>query len=152
MQNFMDLAIEKAEENAADGFKKGGPFGVVIVKDNKVIAACHNSVISDCDATAHAEINAIREAGAVLGTHDLTGCELWTSCMPCPMCLSAIIWANIKVVHYANTSEDADKIGFRDKAIYEFFAGKSAPLELIREETPAAIKTFEKFMEHGEIY
>ena len=87
-------------------------FGAVILKDGEVVASSHNTVIESKDPTAHAEVNAIRKACRVLNTHDLSGCVLYTSAEPCPMCLSAIIWANIKKVYYANTRSDADKIGF----------------------------------------
>ncbi|MFA7610912.1 MAG: nucleoside deaminase [Sulfurimonas sp.] len=117
MNNFMLQAIKEA----FDGVKHnhGGPFGAVVVKNGKVISKAHNQVLKQNDATAHAEINAIRKASKKLNTFDLSGCELYTTCMPCPMCLGAIKWANIKTVYYGATSEDADKIGFRDKEFYE---------------------------------
>lgn len=98
----------------------GGPFGSVIVKDGKIVGYGHNTVIQDNDPTAHGEINAIRDACKNLGTFDLTGCELYTSSEPCSMCLSAIIWANIKKVYYGCTVKDAEDIGFRDSHIYEW--------------------------------
>ena len=101
---FLEKAIEKAVENIERG---GGPFGAVIVKDGKIIASSHNTVIEDNDPTAHAEINVIRKASKILNTHDLSGCILYVNCEPCPMCLSAIIWANIKEVYFANTKDDA---------------------------------------------
>ena len=118
--NFMDMAIDEAEKNLAEGFEAGGPFGAIIVKDGEVIAAAHNTVIESKDPTAHAEINAIRKACRELDVHDLNGTQLYTNCMPCPMCLGAIVWANIKEVYYVNTSEDVAEIGFRDNAIYEY--------------------------------
>ncbi|MEK6659446.1 MAG: nucleoside deaminase [Campylobacterota bacterium] len=97
----------------------GGPFGAVVVKDGKVIAKAHNQVLKLNDPTSHAEINAIKKASKKLGTYDLSGCEIYTTCMPCPMCNGAIRWANIKTIYYGATSADADNIGFRDKEFYE---------------------------------
>jgi tRNA(Arg) A34 adenosine deaminase TadA len=114
----MDVAIDLSDDNFDKGY--GGPFGACIVKDGEIIGKGINRVIKDNDPTAHAEIIAIRNACKKLGTHDLTGCEIYTSCYPCPMCLSAIIWSNIKKVYYANTKEDAADIGFRDDFIYDY--------------------------------
>ena len=100
----MKLAIEESKVNIANNYKNGGPFGAVIVRDGKIITSAHNTVIENNDATAHAEINAIRQASKILNTNDLSDCTLYTSTEPCPMCLSAIIWANIKDIYYANTS------------------------------------------------
>ncbi len=111
-KDFMKLAIDLSIENIDKG---GGPFGAVIVKDNKVIAASGNSVTNDLDPTAHAEVNAIRKAAKILGNFDLSGCEIYASCEPCPMCLGAIYWARIDKLYFANTKVDADKIGFSDK-------------------------------------
>ena len=118
MNEFMDVAIDLSDDNFDKNY--GGPFGACIVKDGEIIGKGINRVIKDNDPTAHAEIVAIRNACKKLGTYDLTGCELYTSCYPCPMCLSAIIWANIKKVYYGNTKEDAADIGFRDDFIYDF--------------------------------
>ncbi len=115
---FMDIAIDLSDDNFDKNY--GGPFGACIVKDGKIIGKGINRVIKNNDPTAHAEIVAIRNACKHLETYDLSGCELYTSCYPCPMCLSAIIWANIKKVYYANTKEDAADIGFRDDYIYEY--------------------------------
>lgn len=112
MQEAIKLSIEKMEA----GF--GGPFGCVIVKDGKIIARGFNNVLVSNDPTAHAEVDAIRKACQELGTHQLKGCELYTSCEPCPMCLGAIYWARPDVVYYANTKEDAAAIGFDDHFIY----------------------------------
>jgi guanine deaminase len=97
----------------------GGPFGAVVVKEGKIVSKAHNEVVKLNDPTAHAEINAIKKASKKLGTFDLSGCEIYTTCMPCPMCQGAIKWANIKTVYYGATSKDADEIGFRDKEFYE---------------------------------
>ena len=115
---IMDLAIEEARKNMKKN--EGGPFGAVIVKDDKIIAVTSNTVLGTHDPTAHAEINAIREAGKKLETHDLTGCKLYATGYPCPMCLSAIIWSNIKEIYYGSDLKDAEKIGFRDDFIYDF--------------------------------
>ncbi len=118
MNKFMDIAIDLSDDTFEKNY--GGPFGACIVKDGKIIGKGINRVIKDNDPTAHAEITAIRNACKNIKSHDLSGCEIYTSCYPCPMCLSAIIWANIKKVYYANTKEDAANIGFRDDFIYEY--------------------------------
>ena len=112
---FMLRAIELSIESAKS---KGGPFGSVIVKKNKIIAEGSNKVTMDNDPTAHGEIVAIREACKKLNTFDLSGCELYSSCEPCPMCLSAIYWSRIENVFYANTRIDAKSIDFDDSFIY----------------------------------
>ena len=112
MQKAIDLSIESAKNG-------GGPFGAVIIKNNEIVAAAANSVSQNNDPTAHAEITAIRKACSELKTFDLTGCELYTSCEPCPMCLGAIYWAHIDKVYYANTKEDAMNTGFDDSFIYD---------------------------------
>ena len=117
MNKYMKEALKEAFKGLHSNH--GGPFGAVIVKSDKIVAKAHNQVLKQKDATAHAEINAIRKASKKLNTFDLSGCELYTTCMPCPMCLGAIKWANIKTIYYGTTSEDADKIGFRDKEFYE---------------------------------
>lgn len=122
---MMRLAVAEAAAGAAAG--EGGPFGAVVVDAaGQLLAAAHNRVLAGHDATAHAEVEAIRRAGEKLGTHDLSGCTLFTSCEPCPMCLAAIIWANIRQVYFGGTREDAAKIGFRDAAIYDYLAGDNA--------------------------
>lgn len=113
---FMREAIHLASESVAHG---GGPFGAVIVKDGKVIAGRSNSVTIDNDPTAHAEVNTIRQACHDLGTFDLSGCVIYTSCEPCPMCLGAIYWAGIEKIYYGNTRQDAADINFDDNFIYE---------------------------------
>ena len=117
MNKFMKLAIEEAKEGISNGH--GGPFGAVIVKDGNVIASGHNHVVINNDPTCHGEINAIRKACQKLGTFDLSGCEIYTTHYPCPMCACAIKWANIKTVYYGCTIEDTEKIGFRDKEFYD---------------------------------
>lgn len=114
--DYLKMAIEESRISVQSG---SSPFGAVIVKDDKIIAKAHNTVVTDCDATAHAEVNAIRLAGKTLGTFDLSGAVLYTSCEPCPMCLNAIKWSNIKEIYYAADRNDADTIGFRDRIFYE---------------------------------
>lgn len=113
---FMREAIRLATESVR---YSGGPFGAVIVKDGKIVAGSANSVTLDLDPTAHAEVNAIRRACRKLGTFDLSGCTIYTSCEPCPMCLGAIYWAHIDRIYYANTRKDAADIDFADDFIYE---------------------------------
>ena len=144
----MKMAIEESKVNFANNYNNGGPFGAVIVEDGEIISSAHNTVIESNDATAHAEVNAIRKACEKLKTHDLTGCILYTSAEPCPMCLSAIIWANIKVVYYANTKKDADDIGFRDDFIYEYIKGNNENvIEKHHVQSEEAIEVFRKFKE-----
>jgi len=115
--DFMQLAIRLATENVRSG--EGGPFGAVIVKDGEVVATGVNRVTSANDPTAHAEVNAIRAACNALGTFQLPGCVLYTSCEPCPMCLGAIYWVRLDSVVYGNTCHDAAAVGFDDHFIYE---------------------------------
>lgn len=117
MNKFMKQAIKESKKGMLKNH--GGPFGAVIVKDGEVISSSHNQVLKTNDPTSHAEINAIRKASQKLQSYDLSGCDIYTSCMPCPMCLGAIKWANISNIYYGATSEDADKIGFRDLVFYE---------------------------------
>jgi len=113
---FMRKAIALSIENIKNG---GGPFGAVIVKDGKMIASGVNRVIANTDPTAHAEVIAIRKASKKLKTFDLTGCEIFTSCEPCPMCLGAVYWAHLDKLYYGNTKTDAGNIGFDDSFIYD---------------------------------
>lgn len=118
-ERFMQMAIDLSIENVANG---GGPFGAVIVRDGEVIATGTNRVTASCDPTAHAEVNAIRNACAKVGDFKLNGCTIYSSCEPCPMCLSAIYWAGIDRIYYGNTKEDAKAINFDDSFIYEQIA------------------------------
>ena len=151
MNEYMKIAKELSDNNLKTNV--GGPFGACIVKDGKVIGKGSNHVLVNNDPTAHAEVMAIRDACKNINSYDLSGCEIYTSCYPCPMCLSAIIWANIKKVYYGNNKEDAAEIGFRDDFIYDYIKNidESFPndnalnLECMdREET---IKTFNAFSE-----
>ena len=140
--DFMRKAIELSIENVQNG---GGPFGAVIVKDNKIVATGVNRVTASCDPTAHAEVSAIRTAAQKLGTFDLSGCEIYTSCEPCPMCLGAIYWAHLDKIYYGNNKTDAKNIGFGDSFIYDELElkpeNRKLPSEtLLRNE---AIKAFE---------
>ena len=118
MNKYMKIAKELANDNLSTN--AGGPFGSCIVKNGKIIGKGSNNVLKNNDPTAHAEIMAIRDACNNINSYDLSDCELYTSCYPCPMCLSAIIWSNIKKVYYGNTKEDAANIGFRDDFIYNY--------------------------------
>lgn len=143
---LMQLAAQEAQSNV--GTQIGGPFGSVIVKDGKVIATGHNQVLQDHDPTAHGEVTTIRKACEVLKTHDLSGCTLYTNAYPCPMCLGAIIWANIKTVYYGNTPEDAEKIGFRDDFIYDFIKNDCADqsvLAIEQHDRDLTIQSFDAF-------
>jgi len=116
-EQFMKRAIELSQSNMEKGV--GGPFGAVVVKDGKIIGEGWNKVTSNNDPTAHAEVEAIRQACKNIQNFDLTSCEIYTSCEPCPMCLSAIYWARISKIYFANTKTDAAKIQFDDAFIYQ---------------------------------
>ena len=118
-EKFMQQAIDLSIDNVANG---GGPFGAVIVKDGQIIATGTNRVTANCDPTAHAEVSAIRAACKALKCFKLTGCTIYTSCEPCPMCLSAIYWAGIDRIFYGNTKQDAKQINFDDSFIYDQIA------------------------------
>ena len=142
---FMQMAIDLSVSNVHDG---GGPFGAVIVKAGEVVATGTNRVTTDNDPTAHAEVNAIREACRRLGTFRLQGCVIYTSCEPCPMCLSAIYWAGIERIYYGNTKLDAEAIQFGDKFIYDESAldpqQRSIPTRMImREQALRAFREWE---------
>lgn len=127
MNTFMELAKKNAEIGVSKN--EGGPFGAVIVdENNNIIATGNNKVLLQNDPTAHAEIVSIRAACKKLNTYDLTRMTIYTSCEPCPMCLSAIIWSNISTVYFACTKNDAANIGFRDDAIYEYLKGSNKSL------------------------
>jgi guanine deaminase len=143
---FMKKAIRLSVQNVEKG--TGGPFGAVIVKDGKVIARGANSVTTTNDPTAHAEVVAIRKACKALKTYQLIGCEIYTSCEPCPMCLAAIYWARPDKIFFANSKEDAAAIGFDDKLIYEEIAKpiserKIFTQQLLRDEALEAFRKWE---------
>jgi len=145
-EKFMYRAAKLSIENVDKG---GGPFAAIIVKNGKIIAQSSNSVTKDNDPTAHAEVNVIRKAAKKLQNFDLSDCEIYTSCEPCPMCLGAIYWSGIKKVYYGNTKQDAANIQFSDQFIYQEL---ERPLEkrkvtfipLLRKET---LKAFKKWKE-----
>jgi guanine deaminase len=144
---FMARAIQLAVENVRSG--RGGPFGAVVAKDGKVVAEGANQVTATNDPTAHAEVLAIRQACQKLGCFELGGCDLYSSCEPCPMCLSAIYWARIHRVYFGSLAEDAAKIGFDDSAIYAEIAQplsqRKIPMtQLRREEALAAFRAWEE--------
>jgi guanine deaminase len=145
-EDFMRMAIKLSEDNIQQ--KLGGPFGAVIVKDGKVVAASANKVIEQTDPTAHAEISAIRLACKTLGTRDLSGCEIYSSCEPCPMCLGAIYWARIQKIYYANTRADAAGTGFDDEFLYKEMSmpigeRKLLCVQLIRDEALPIFKLWQ---------
>jgi guanine deaminase len=144
---FMARAIELSVENVKAG--RGGPFAAVIVKDGKVLAEGTNCVTSTNDPTAHAEIVAIREACKKLGHFELKGCEIYTTCEPCPMCIGAIYWARPARVYFASTAADASRAGFEDSLIYEELnrppAARKIPMtQLMREEALVAFRAWEE--------
>lgn len=150
MNEYMKIADELAKDNLKTNV--GGPFGACIVKNGEVIGRGSNHVLSNNDPTAHAEVMAIRDACKNINSYDLSDCELYTSCFPCPMCMSAIIWANIKRVYYGNTKEDAEMIGFRDNFIYETLSKinnneESSTIDLKCIDREETIKTFKDYME-----
>ena len=148
-KQFMAKAIDLARQNLE--YNNGGPFGCVIVKDGKIIATGFNEVIKRNDPTAHAEIVAIRKACEQLGTYQLTDCEIFSSCEPCPMCMGAIYWARPKRVYFAASRQDAGKAGFDDAHIYEEIAldpgsRKIPTLQIMRKE---AGEVLDKWSELG---
>ena len=153
MNQYLKLSIEQAEKTYKENI--GGPFGAVIVDEQgNVLSIASNHVLKKHDPTAHAEVEAIRTACQKKQSHDLSGCTIYSSCEPCPMCLSAIIWANIKKCIYGANKVDAANIGFRDNAIYEFLKTKDNKILKMenrnREECLEIFKDYTKI--NGEIY
>lgn len=141
---FMQIAIEEAREGIFHGH--GGPFGSVIVKDDVIVGQGHNMVLANNDSTCHGEVSAIRNAEQNLGTYDLSGCILYTTGEPCPMCLAACMWANIERVYYGCTIEDNAIIGFRDEAFDQMFGGREAFADyLIELDREACLKLFTEY-------
>ncbi len=141
---FMQVAIDEARMGIHRG--DGGPFGSVIVKDGKIVGQGHNCVLANNDPTCHGEVAAIRDACANLGTYDLTGCELYTTGEPCPMCLCASMWANIETIYYGCTIADNEAIGFRDDTFDQLMGGReqlSSYLVCIDRE--ACLKLFDEY-------
>lgn len=142
---MMKYGIEEARRTMNLGF--GGPFGAVITdKNGNIISVASNTVLKDNDPTAHAEVNAIRLAGSKLNTYDLSECTLYATGYPCPMCLSAIIWAGIKNVYFGTTLEEAEKLGFRDDFIYNYIKNKNEEtLNLKQLNHDECLKLFEEY-------
>lgn len=143
---FLKRSIELAEQSVQNG---GGPFGAVIVKDGQIIAEAENSVTKDLDPSAHAEVNAIRKACKILKTHELSRTEIYCSCEPCPMCLSAIYWAHIPKVYFAADRADAANAGFNDDFIYSEIKkpAKKRSISMIQTKTPDNQKPFDLWLE-----
>ena len=138
------MAINEARKGIRNGH--GGPFGAVIVKDGEVIGKGHNQVIKNNDPTCHGEVMAIHKACKKLNTFDLSGCEIYTTGEPCPMCLAAILWANIDKVYYGCNILDTEDIGFRDKAFFEMQNDENAKKEFISElDTKACLKLYAEY-------
>ena len=147
---FLERAVALSKVSVEKG--NAGPFGCVIVKDGKIVGEGHNQVVSTNDPTAHGEVVAIRDACKNLGTFSLEGCDVYTSCEPCPMCFGAIGWSRAKRVFYANTKEDASNIGFSDLFLYEEIAKPiaSRELEFHHIPLPSALEVFQKWTENTE--
>jgi guanine deaminase len=146
----MSEALELASQNVREG--RGGPFGAIVVKDGRVIARGANRVTSSNDPTAHAEVVAIREACRVLGTFQLTGCTIYASCEPCPMCLGALFWARPDAVYFANTQSEAAEFGFDDSMIYGEVAKppEARKLKMIHLPRPNSMESFHLWTESAE--
>ena len=140
MNKYMQMAIEEARKGIQNG--DGGPFGAVIVKNDKVIGIGHNRVILKMDPTRHGEMEAIQDACKNLNDFDLKGCEIYTTGYPCPMCMGAIKWANISKIYYGCNVKDTDKIGFRDEVFYNEKYSKDFINEVDREE---CLKLYEEY-------
>jgi guanine deaminase len=147
MNEFMEAAVLEAKKGIE--VRDGGPFGAVIVKDGKIIARGHNKVVSSHDPTAHAEVVVIRNASEKLGRFDLSDCELYTTCEPCPMCYSAIHWAKIKKFYYGATRKDAAAIGFDDEYLYAVLSGEKKDDTLDKEamDREKCLEAFDQFTE-----
>lgn len=148
MKSLRDYVMDKAIELSLKGVRKGGgPFGAVIVKDGNVVGAAHNMVTLCNDPTAHAEVMAIRNACKTLQTFSLSGCVLYSSCEPCPMCLAAAYWANIGEIVYANDREQAEDVGFSDKFIYDEFSkvNNERKIKMTKVNDSEALRAFEEW-------
>jgi len=149
MNQYMQRAIELSQHSVDIG---GGPFGAVIVKDGKIVGEGHNRVTLDNNPTSHAEMVAIQDACKNLNTFDLSGCEIYTSCEPCPMCSCAIMWARLDKIYYANDKNDAATIGFDDSYFFQQVArpikARDIPAEFMSEEATSAYIVFENWFEN----
>ena len=143
MEKFMEAALQEAY----DGIEKnhGGPFGAVVVKDGRIVGRGHNRVLYKKDPTCHGEMEAIRDACKNLETHDLTGCQLYTTAEPCPMSLGGILWANIQEVYFGCDRIDTDHIGFRDDVFYEYLDGKNDILSIRQIDHEECLSLFEDY-------
>ena len=141
--NYMVEAIKEAYDGINNGH--GGPFGTVIVKDGKIVGRGHNRVLLNHDPTCHGEMEAIRDCCKNLGTHDLSGCILYTTAEPCPMCLGGILWSNIKTVYYGCNRQDTDSIGFRDDKFYDYLAGRSNLLDISEQDRDKCLTLFKDY-------
>ena len=151
-KELMRRAIELSKQSVRNG---GGPFGAVIARNGEIVAEGSNCVTIDCDPTAHAEVSTIRKACKALGTFDLSGCEIFTSCEPCPMCFGAIYWAHLDKIYMCNDRKDAAKIGFDDDFIYQEIAldakDRKKPSEvLLRDEALEAFKMWDEKVDKTE--
>lgn len=144
--------MREARQEAYDGIGKrhGGPFGAVVVRDGKIVGRGHNRVLQKKDPTCHGEMEAIRDACKNLGSHDLSGCEIYTTAEPCPMCLGGILWANIQKVYYGCNREDTDAIGFRDDIFYDYLAGKTELLSLQEHQREECLELFRHYSDEQE--
>ncbi len=149
MNEILRLAMEQARKTMNENI--GGPFGAAVISEaGEILAVTSNSVLRDNDPTAHAEVNAIRTACKKIGSYDLGGCVLYTTAYPCPMCLSAIIWANIKKVYFGCRPEDAEHIGFRDDFIYRYIENKcndKSVLDMVELDRTDCLKLFEEYQQ-----
>lgn len=147
MNKYMELAIKEAKEGITN--KHGGPFGSIIVKNGQIVGRGHNRVLINLDPTCHGEVAAIRDACKNLNTHDLSGCEIYTTGEPCHMCLCACMWANISKIYYGCTIKDNETIGFRDDTFDKIFGGrdklKDYMIELDRKECQELFEEFNKY-------
>ena len=149
MNEILRLAMDQARKTMNENI--GGPFGAAVIAENgEILAVTSNSVLRDNDPTAHAEVNAIRAACKKVGSYDLSGCVLYTTAYPCPMCLSAIIWANIKKVYFGCRPEDAEHIGFRDDFMYRLIEAKcrdKSVLDMAELDRADCLKLFEEYQQ-----
>lgn len=142
-KKFMQVAIDEAYAGIRNG--DGGPFGCVIVRDDEIVGRGHNCVVKKNDPTCHGEMEAIRNACSIAGSFDLSGCELYTTAEPCPMCLGAVLWANIDKVYYGCTCADTENIGFRDSKFYEFLQGKNELIKLSELDRESCLELFGEY-------
>lgn len=150
---MIDKMLDEAAKEALTGCScgDGGPFGAVICdKDGNIVSKGHNKVLVSHDPTNHAEVVAIREACKKLDTHDLSGCIIFSSCEPCPMCLSAIVWANIKEVYFGANRKDAARAGFRDDDIYDYLNGKNTMIQNFGVDNESCKMVLDKYK--GDVY